>query len=134
METDTELQTLEQFIARHGIEFTAEPRATRDDGLMRDSKKHWLCRLRNGEALMVLWFSGRAAVHSVSCADVLNYLAMDTSGIEGSFEEWARDLGYDEDSRAAERIYNACVDQSAELHRLLGQELFDELLYKTERL
>lgn len=50
-------------------------------------------------------------------ADVVHCLLMDASGTEGGFESWAADLGYDSDSRGAERIYNACRAVSVVLNR-----------------
>jgi hypothetical protein len=38
------------------------------------------------------------------------------------FEEWAADLGYDPDSRKAEKVYQACVEQTAQLRQLLGDD------------
>lgn len=66
---------------------------------------------------------------------VLDCLASDASSVDGqTFEGWARDLGYDEDSRSAERIYSACERGAARLRRFLGDALYEQLLYGTERL
>lgn len=67
-------------------------------------------------------------------ADVLDCLASDANGINQSFEEWASDLGYDTDSRKAERTYQTCQKQARELRQLLGAAAFEELLYRTERM
>jgi len=65
--------------------------------------------------------------------DVLYCLAMDADvENQGSFEEWASNYGYDEDSRKAEKIYRACKEQTDDLKRVLGAELFDKLLECTE--
>lgn len=43
-------------------------------------------------------------------ADVMHSLISDSEAIDHpDFESWASDLGYDSDSRAAERTYRACV-------------------------
>lgn len=44
-----------------------------------------------------------------------------------SFEEWARDLGYDPDSRKAEKIFKACEKQTEKVERFFG-DLYDEFL------
>jgi hypothetical protein len=44
-----------------------------------------------------------------------------------SFEEWARELGYDPDSRKAEKIYHACEEETRKTRRLLG-DLYQEYL------
>lgn len=59
----------------------------------------------------------------VSEADVMNYLG---------FEDWASNLGYDPDSRQAEKIYLQCLSQTRDLLPVIGgpkglaelQELF----------
>lgn len=52
--------------------------------------------------------------------DVLWSLVMDAEGVRHgqTFEDWAADLGYDTDSRKAERCYNACRDEWSALVRL----------------
>lgn len=44
-----------------------------------------------------------------------------------TFEEWADELGYDVDSRRAERTYNACVKVADDLCKFFGQH-FDAFL------
>lgn len=39
-----------------------------------------------------------------------------------SFENWASNLGYNEDSREAERVYNKCKEQYYKVNKLLTQE------------
>lgn len=61
---------------------------------------------------------GGGPVPSPSTADVLYCLVSDAQASDaGSFEEWAGDLGYDPDSRTAERVYKACMDVAAALER-----------------
>lgn len=56
-------------------------------------------------------------------ADVLHSLASDASVIDyGSFEDWAREFGYDTDSRKAETIYRACLEIALKLRNALGDE------------
>lgn len=58
---------------------------------------------------------------------VLNSLISDADALDRSFEDWASELGYDEDSREAERIYFACKDGGRKLLAFLGRDLFNEL-------
>jgi hypothetical protein len=44
-----------------------------------------------------------------------------------SFESWASDYGFDEDSRKAERIYQTCLAAGLALRSALGEPLFSEL-------
>lgn len=67
--------------------------------------------------------------------DVLDCLASDAASVECArdFQDWAADMGLDADSRRAERTYNLCREQSRRLRDLLGTDLFESLLYDTER-
>jgi len=57
-------------------------------------------------------------------ADVLQCLLMDAEAIDyGTFEEWADNFGYDSDSRAAERIYRACLETGLQLRAMLGDKM-----------
>jgi len=66
--------------------------------------------------------------------DILDCLASDSSGVNQDFEDWAADLGYDSDSRKAERTYRVCIEQARKLELFLNYEQYEELLYDTERL
>jgi len=60
--------------------------------------------------------------------DVLSSLLMDAGAIDsGSFEEWARDTGYDTDSRKAESAYRACMATAVALRAALGNDTFETL-------
>lgn len=68
--------------------------------------------------------------------DVLNCLAMDASSVENArdFEDFANELGYDSDSRSAEKTYRICQEQARELESLLGRTNYQVLLFETETL
>lgn len=79
-------------------------------------------------SLTTSFFMGSALTREPTAADVLSSLLLDATSVEnaGSFEEWARDLGYDPDSRKAEKIYRACERTVPKLRRFLGDH-FDQL-------
>lgn len=54
--------------------------------------------------------------------DLMAALLNDASTIVNSagFEDWASELGYDSDSRTAERLYGQVVDNNAKLAKLFG--------------
>jgi len=58
-----------------------------------------------------------AAVPTPALADVVHCLLMDANGTDERFEDWAAELGFDPDSRKAERMYQACRDTAAALRR-----------------
>jgi len=61
--------------------------------------------------------------------DVIWSLLMDASPqiYDQTFEDWASELGYDADSRKAERIYKECCDTGRALISVLGRERVTEL-------
>ena len=146
------LKTTAEFIAEHQITMTA----TRTDSNpnMADSRDmdHWICKFERREltgkrynarkdgsavvARMQAHFSmgyGHKGAEPTA-KDVLDCLASDASSIEwDTFEAWADNMGYDSDSRKAERIYKAVERGSAKLKRFLGDALYDALLHNTER-
>jgi len=62
-------------------------------------------------------------------ADVLCCIVWDAQSVMfgQTFEEFASDYGYDEDSRRAEKCYNACREAHYALIRLCGNEGLEEL-------
>lgn len=59
--------------------------------------------------------------------DVIYSLLIDSEVLDySSFEEWARGFGYDEDSRDAEKTYNACL-KIALSFRSIGESVLAEL-------
>lgn len=98
---------------------------------------HYKVTLFHGRRQYTTYYSmGMAHSKEPEAQDVLDCLASDCSSVENAsgFEDWARDLGYDIDSRRAEKTYKICQLQSQKLKRLLGDDLYDKLLYHTERL
>ena len=60
--------------------------------------------------------------------DVIQSVLLDCNALDyGCFEDWARDYGYDTDSRAAEAIYRLCLQRAVRLRANLGKEKFDAL-------
>jgi hypothetical protein len=67
--------------------------------------------------------------------EVLDCLASDAMGVEwDSFEGWCNNYGYDTDSRKAEKTYQLIESQSKKLENFLGEDLYEMLLHKIERL
>lgn len=134
METTT--QTVEEFIAAHRLTMRAEP--TDHNPHMADPDRrmdHWSVTIHHGRKRMSLVFSqGLAHIGPPELADVLDCLASDACSVEGfDFDEWAKSMGWDADSRKAERTYQAISQQMRQLGRLLGPDAYSDLLWNTER-
>lgn len=66
---------------------------------------------------------GGAPLPQPAAAEVLHCLLLDASVLDyRTFEEWAREFGYGEDSRKAEAIYKACIAQAVGLRAILSDD------------
>lgn len=136
------------FVARNNIRASAEWAdwnpdlhldEERREGLRKpgDDMNHWKVTLRHGRKRMTVHFSmGLALTGEPTAADVLDCLASDAASYVNAsgFEDWCSDLGYDTDSRKAERTYKIVKRQAERLETLLGTDLYESLLWDTERL
>lgn len=129
--------SLKQFIARQGLRFSADWADSNPNAVdFPAGSSHWRCVLRHGRRQLTVPFSqGPAICHEPELEDVLDCLASDAATYENarSFEEWCADLGFNDDSRKAERVYRTVEKQAAGLRRLLGDDTYETLLWETER-
>jgi len=109
-------------------------RAVSVDRLRRVSRNEAIrAECENGFEATGLQSSGVALVNRKmpilpSPTDVVYSLVSDSSVLDsGRFEEWASELGYDEDSRKAEKIYRDCLDLALKLRAGLGESVLSEL-------
>ena len=142
MTTDTVVK-ISDFVAGNRISMTAEW-TDRNPNMPDSNMDHWKCLLRrigkgSGDrgARMTVYFSQGYGHNGKEpkVASVLDCLASDASSIENArgFEDWASDFGYDTDSRKAEKTYRTCEHQAKRLRSFLGDDLYDQLLWHTER-
>lgn len=82
----------------------------------------WHVLLRTDGRRMTVTYRTGLGLGEPTARDVLESLASDASTVEHSegFEDWADSLGYDTDSRSAERSYRATVRQTERLRKFLG--------------
>ena len=121
--------TLQGFVTRAKIRATAEW-AERNPHMndMPAGSSHWKVTLRRpGRQMTVPFSQGPAHCREPEADDVLSCLLSDASSDQQDFASWCADLGYDEDSRKAERTYQAVQQQTAKLQRFLG-DLYDEAM------
>jgi hypothetical protein len=89
---------------------------------------HFRVNIKQGAEVMTITYSmGSAHTGMPKETDVFHCLLQDTSDIEDSFEDWAENLGYDTDSRKAEKSYNACKATFEGLQRLFSSSELDDL-------
>lgn len=114
----------------------------RPDGLMSDAPMdHWVVTLRRvgfGRWPSLTTFFSKGKGHNgkaPTLVEVVDCLAGDAASIvnASSFEEWASDLGYDEDSRKAHDVWQACRRDTDKLRAFLGEH-FETVLFECERL
>lgn len=95
---------------------------------------HWKVRLTcQGRSLTTYFSQGYG--HNGKEPEVeavLSCLVSDAQAGQDDFEEFCSNLGYDNDSRRAERIHKACVSTGKRLEQFLGSELLSVFMYETE--
>jgi hypothetical protein len=130
--------TLAKFLATNRITATverADSNPSMDDNLRQ--MDHWKVTLKFSRRRMTVPFSMGSGHNGAApeLASVLDCLASDSAGYVNarSFEDWCSEYGYDTDSRKAERTFNACKRQAERLREFLGDALYEQLLWNTER-
>jgi hypothetical protein len=113
------------------VTFSSVRQASRSDDLSdwAEDASHWKILIKHGSKEMTAFYSmGSAHTGVPSDTDVFSSLLSDTSDIEGaSFEDWAHSLGYDTDSRKAEKIFQACERTLLELKQLFSESELNDL-------
>ena len=128
--------TTQEFVDLHKITATVT-HADSNPSMPDFDGDHWIVALRRkgkpGVRRMSLYFSKGYGHNGAepTAAEVLNCLRSDAWGADELFETWACDLGFDPDSRSAEKIYNAVRRQTAKLSKFLG-ETFDDFMQTEE--
>ena len=128
---------VKQFCNKHKIKARADWADSNPHMADSQNMDHFKVTLRYAGRQMTLYFSqGYGISGEPTAADVLNCLASDSSSVENarSFEDWASDLGYDTDSRKAEKIFKVCEKQAERLKKFLGEDLYKILLWDVEGL
>jgi len=133
--------TLQAFITKYGLSMAELEWADRNPNMVDDgwaqSASHYKLRIRcKGRQLTTYFSMGSAHTSEPKLADVLDCLSSDASGVENarSFEDWCAEYGYDTDSRRAEKTFKACERSAESLKRLLTPDVYEQLLWHTERL
>lgn len=131
--------SMTQFVADNNIRARTEEQTDHNPNMPESrDMNHWRVTLRGPHGRMSLVFSKGYGHNGAEPTpdEVLDCLASDAATVENtnSFEEWCCEFGFETDSRKAERAYRACVRQAESLKRILGPDLYNSLLWNTERL
>lgn len=132
------MKSIKKFVEENKIKMSVE--YVDNNPNMNDPKwqaNHYKVTLKyDGRQLTTYFSKGIGLKGEPTTDEVLDCLASDASTINNTkyFEDWANELGYDTDSRKAEKIFNTIERQAVKLNTLLGDDLYKELLYNTEGL
>lgn len=73
-------------------------------------------------------YESRDPIAPPTVVDVLSALCMDSDVIDyPRFEDWAENLGFDPDSRSAEKTYRECLETALVLRAAIGDAALSEL-------
>ena len=128
------MKTIQAFVKQNKIKCTATWHHENPNMPESQNMDHWKTVLKFRDHQMTVYFS-KGYGHNgkpPNAEEVLSCLASDANGSDQDFESWAADLGYDPDSRRAERIHKTICRQAGKLQDLLGDECYNELLYEVE--
>lgn len=123
------------FCASHMIAVSPLPVATRPDIALTNWSRnddHWEVTVRIRRRKMVVYYTKDAIHEGVppTLDEVLCCLSIDANTVESSadFETWADEFGRDPGDPQSRLVYDDCLKQNAKLKRLLGVDLYSELL------
>ena len=121
--------TLDEFITKYNITMDAEYAENNPNMDGERTMNHYLVTLHHDKREYSLYFSqGLGIKHKPTAKSVLESVLLDVSCVESgqTFEDFCSELGYDTDSRRAERIYNACLKERDQIGELFGPEVYEE--------
>jgi hypothetical protein len=127
------VMTLEEFVAENKITLTFT-RVASNPHMPDFDADHYKVNIHHNKSWVSVYYSKGLGHKGAppTTAEVLECLASDGAAISnagGNFEDWAADMGYDADSRKAEKIFKTCEKQARRLHSFLGDDLYDRLLF-----
>lgn len=110
------------------------PTQNASEGEMKGMYWGWKVELVHNDRRMTTDFhQGSGHENPPTVQDILYSLVSDAQCAHGNtFEDFCGELGYDSDSRKAEKLFHACRDTGAKLIRLFGDEQYLKLLAMDE--
>lgn len=129
---------INEFVAKHDIQFDCRPVELRPDGVSNDTLKHYQCIIGNRDHIKSfrLFLSIKIAEPKPTVDTVLHILAQNaaeyeplrTMSREDQFLLWCADRGLKADSRKAEKEFKLMKRQVNQLRRTLGIPAYTELV------
>lgn len=123
METITKLSKLAEQVSIR-INGNARMANAKMDEWQKGAQDYSLTLGYKGRKMTLNYFQGCGIKTDPTSRGVLDCLLSDASGADNarSFEEWASEYGYSNDSRKAEKVYRAVERQTIKLKSLLGAD------------
>ena len=89
--------------------------------------RHWGFTITRGDEYSGFYTQGSALTGIPTLLDVLSCVLSDAQYAEYEFDDFCDDMGYDTDSRRAERVHGACKQAAAGVARLLTSSEREDL-------
>ncbi len=134
------MQTLEKFLHGNDVAMRCRPVTVNGDPVTLVAEpwapEQYSCQLYRSNGHLPLTAIVGSADGAPELHDVLDAVAAQAAVVDQAhgYEQWARDMGFDPDSRNGERVYRAARRQAKLLRQLLGEDQYARLLWQTERL
>jgi hypothetical protein len=125
---------ISEFIDKHNLKLTKVEYRDSNPNFDDSDMDHWTVTLKHGRKQMSLPFSKGTGHHGrePELDEVLDCLISDANSVRWeNFEGFAANMGYDSDSRKAEKIYKACERSAKRLEKFLG-DAYEEALDDVE--
>jgi hypothetical protein len=114
-------QTLDSLAEK--VAFTAKQTAVAPPGGFSPDSSSWRCSLRyEGRRTTTPFFMGPGCRRDPTRDEVLDSLLSDARLGEETFPNFCGEIGYDSDSRKAERSWRECVRTLAKMRKFLGDD------------
>lgn len=111
-----------------GVSLHCEQTGERPDGLMPESQTHFKCKVSRGNVNKKFYFScGKNLATGPGLTDLMSCLFLDASFAEYDFDDFCSNLGYDVDSRKAEKIYKWTIKNTKKLRKLFNDSELSDL-------
>lgn len=119
----------EFLIEQMGIDIDIEQVNSRPDGLMGESAKHYEITISRGKAAIEFYFSTGSAITYPDRKGIVECILDDRFIAENcsDFDDFCDDLGYDNDSISAKKIYKACKKMKRKVDKIFTPDECEQL-------